>query len=415
MTPDGDAITATSVGTAVVVGESVRAGEESAVYIRHLSLVDFRSWPSVDLPLGPGPTVLVGRNGAGKTNLIEAIGFLATLGSHRVAADAPLIRRGAELARVAGAVVSAGRALTIEVDITAGKANKARINKAPQRRARDILGLVRTVLFAPEDLSLVRGDPSDRRRFLDELLVMRAPRLAGVKADYDKILKQRSTLLKSAGAARRAGSGLATLDVWDEHLATSGAELLAARLSLLDELRPHVTASYAAIAPESSAADIAYRTALFEPNSREDASGVVGAQERETAVLAAALRAEMQRLRTQELERGVCLVGPHRDDLDILLHDGPAKGFASHGESWSLALALRLASFHLLRDDGIEPILLLDDVFAELDAARRDTLTEIAAQAEQAIITAAVGTDVPERFTGMTLSVADGAIVEPVR
>jgi DNA replication and repair protein RecF len=271
---------------------------------------------------------------------------------------------------------------------------------------------VRTVLFAPEDLALVRGDPGDRRRFLDEMLVMRAPRLAGVKADYDKILRQRSTLLKSAGAARRAGSQLATLDVWDEHLATAGADLLAARLSLVDELRPHVTASYAAIAPESSSADIAYRTALFAQQSRE--ARVVGEQVRDPVALAAALRAEMQRLRTQELERGVCLVGPHRDDLDILLHDGPAKGFASHGESWSLALALRLASFRLLRDDGIEPILLLDDVFAELAAARRDTLTDVAAQAEQAIITAAVEADVPERFTGRTLPVADGVVGEPV-
>lgn len=383
------------------------------MYIRHLSLVDFRSWPAADLPLGPGPTVLVGRNGAGKTNLIEAIGYLATLGSHRVAADAPLIRIGAERARVAGAVVSDGRALTIEVDITAGKANKARINKAPQRRARDILGLVRTVLFAPEDLALVRGDPGDRRRFLDELLVMRAPRLAGVKADYDKILKQRSTLLKSAGAARRAGSQLATLDVWDEHLAVAGSELLAARLSLVDELRPHVAASYAAIAPGSAAADIAYRTALFAQDTAieiGDAAAAVDARPRDPVALAVALRAEMQRLRAQELERGVCLVGPHRDDMDILLHGGPAKGFASHGESWSLALALRLASFRLLQGDGIEPILLLDDVFAELDTARRDTLTEIAAEAEQAIVTAAVAADVPARFTGMTLSVGDGAI-----
>lgn len=383
------------------------------MHIRHLTLVDFRSWPSVELPLTPGPTVLVGRNGAGKTNIVEAIGYLATLGSHRVATDGPLIRRGAEQARVAGAVVSDGRALTVEVDITAGKANRARINKAPQRRARDILGIVRTVLFAPEDLALVRGDPSDRRRFLDELLVMRAPRLAGVKADYDRILKQRSTLLKSAGAARRSGSQLATLDVWDEHLAVTGAELLTARLALVDELRPHVVASYVAIAPESSEADIAYRTGLFD-QSDGDGLAAGDARPRDAATLADALRAAMTRLRRQELDRGVCLVGPHRDDLDIALHGGPAKGFSSHGESWSLALALRLASFELLRGDGIEPILLLDDVFAELDAARRETLTAIAAGAEQAIVTAAVAADVPAGFAGMTRSVADGAIGEPV-
>jgi DNA replication and repair protein RecF len=384
------------------------------VHIRHLTLVDFRSWSSLELPHGPGPSVLVGHNGAGKTNVLEAIGYLATLGSHRVATDAPLIRRGAERARVAGAAVSNGRALTVEIEIPAGKANKARINKAPQRRARDILGIVRTVLFAPEDLALVRGEPGDRRRFLDELLVMRAPRLAGVKADYDRILRQRSTLLKSAGAARRAGAQLATLDVWDEHLAVTGAELLAARLLLVDELRPHVTARYAAIAPESSTADIAYRTSLFDQDAQDaDAAGELS-RLRDPGALANQLRAEMARLRTQELERGVCLVGPHRDDVDILLHDGPAKGFASHGESWSLALALRLASFELLRSDGIEPILLLDDVFAELDVARRDTLTDIAAGAEQAIITAAVAADVPARFTGMTLPVVDGLIGEPV-
>lgn len=383
------------------------------MHIRHLTLVDFRSWPGVDLPLEPGPSVLVGHNGVGKTNILEAIGYLATLGSHRVASDAPLIRRGAERARLAGAVVSDGRALTVEIDITAGKSNKARINKAPQRRARDILGIVRTVLFAPEDLALVRGDPSDRRRFLDEMLVMRAPRFAGVKSDYDRILRQRSTLLKSAGAARRAGAQLATLDVWDEHLAVTGAELLAARLALVDALRPHLGARYAAIAPESSGADISYRASIFDkPDLDSDAAGWL--ESRDPGELADVMRAELARLRPQELERGVCLVGPHRDDLDILLHDGPAKGFASHGESWSLALALRLASFELLREDGIEPILLLDDVFAELDTARRDTLTEIAAAAEQAIITAAVAADVPARFTGMTLPVAEGAIGRPL-
>ncbi|MEO7127060.1 MAG: DNA replication/repair protein RecF [Nakamurella sp.] len=387
------------------------------MYIRHLSLVDFRSWSTAELPLEPGPTVLVGHNGAGKTNLIEAIGYLATLGSHRVATDTPLIRRGAEVARVAAAVVSDGRQLTVEVDITAGKANKARINKAPQRRARDILGIVRAVVFAPEDLELVRGDPGDRRRFLDDLLVMRAPRLAGVKADYDKILRQRSTLLKSAGGARRSGSQLATLDVWDEHLAATGAELLAARLLLLDELRPYLTAAYASIASDSWDADIGYRTALFAGEQQDGKS--MGDSEVQSGIdpsmrgaedLAAALRAEMGRLRSQELDRGVCLVGPHRDDMDINLQGGPAKGYASHGESWSLALALRLASFELLRSDGIESILLLDDVFAELDVTRRDTLTDIAAGAEQTIITVAVAGDVPARFVGRALPIADGVI-----
>lgn len=387
------------------------------MYIRHLSLVDFRSWPRVEVPLAPGPTVLIGRNGAGKTNLVEAIGFMSTLGSHRVAGDAPLIRRGAERAQVAVAVVSAGRELTVEVEITSGKANKARINKSQQRRARDILGIVRTVLFAPEDLELVRGDPADRRRFLDELLVMRAPRLAGVKSDYDKILRQRSTLLKSAGAARRSGSQLATLDVWDEHLAAAGSELLAARLQLVDELRGHVAATYAEIASDAAGADIAYRSALFdspdvydEYDAPTSASAALPPQGRDPASLAAAMRAAMLRLRSAELDRGVCLVGPHRDDLSIELHGGPAKGFASHGESWSLALALRLASYRLLCDDGVEPILILDDVFAELDAARRDTLAAIAAGAEQVLITAAVASDVPDVLADRVLSVTEPPI-----
>lgn len=387
------------------------------MYIRHLSLADFRSWPLKELPLPPGPVVLTGHNGAGKTNIAEAVGYLATLGSHRVASDAPLIRRGAERAIVRAAVVSAGRELVVELEITAGKSNRARLNRAPQRRPRDILGIIRTVLFAPEDLAIVRGDPAERRRFLDELLVMRAPRLAGVKADYDRILRQRSTLLKTAGAARRSGGSLATLDVWDEHLAETGAELLTARLTLVDELRPLLTAAYSAIAPESEMADIAYRSGLFAPyvpSIYDDALGQgalddppsgsgVDPSERDPAALAAALRAAMVALRAAELDRGVCLVGPHRDDLLISLGSGPAKGFASHGESWSLALALRLASFELLRADGIEPILILDDVFAELDTDRRATLAALARTAEQAIITAAVAADIPAELAAAVI------------
>lgn len=379
------------------------------MFVRHLSLVDFRSWPRAELALRPGVTVLVGRNGAGKTNIVEAVGYLATLGSHRVAADVPLIRRGMSRAQIGAAVVSQGRELTVEVDIVGGAANKARINKSPQRRVRDILGIVRAVTFAPEDLALVRGDPSDRRRFLDDLLVMRAPRLAGVRADYDKILRQRSTLLKSAGAARRSGAGLATLDVWDEHLATTGSELLVARLALLDELRPLVTAAYASIAPDSSPADIAYVSTLIDDDLAPDDPSRVAATERDRGALDAALRAALIAVRPQELDRGVCLIGPHRDELTINLHGGPAKGYASHGESWSLALALRLASFELLRADGVEPILILDDVFAELDASRRDTLAAVAADAEQVLITAAVTSDVPEQFGDRTVPIADAA------
>jgi DNA replication and repair protein RecF len=374
------------------------------VYIRHLSVADFRSWESAELPLGPGPTVLVGRNGAGKTNLVEAAGYLSTLGSHRVATDAPLIRRGTERAIVRAAVVSEGRELLLEVEIAAGKANRARINRAPQRRARDLLGILRTVLFAPEDLALVRGDPGERRRFLDDLLVMRAPRFAGIRSDYERILRQRSTLLKSAGLARRAGGDLSTLQVWDQHLAETGSQLLAARLELVDALRPHVSAAYADLASAdaaSASADLVYRTSLGD---------ALDPAERDPAVLARVMLEELDRVRPSELERGVCLVGPHRDDLELRLAGGPAKGYASHGESWTYALALRLASFVLLRADGAEPVLILDDVFAELDVARRDRLARVAGEAEQGLITAAVVADVPESLAGRAITVSDGRV-----
>ncbi|GGL97387.1 DNA replication/repair protein RecF [Nakamurella endophytica] len=369
------------------------------MYLRHLSVADFRSWPHAEVPLQAGVNVLVGRNGAGKTNLVEALGYLATLSSHRVAGDAPLVRRGSGQAVVRGAVVSQGRELLLEVEINAGRANRARINRSPLPRVRDLTGVLRTVVFAPEDLSLVRGDPSDRRRFLDEVLVLRTPRLAGVRSDYERILKQRSALLKSAGAARRGGD-LSTLDVWDQHLAAAGSVLTAARIELVDGLRPHSVAAYADLAPASAPVDLAYRSSL---------GAVLPAAE--PAAIEQAMLDEMTRLRPQELDRGVCLVGPHRDDLDLLLGGGPAKGYASHGESWSFALALRLGAFGLLRSDGVDPVLVLDDVFAELDSSRRDRLAARVADADQVVITAAVTDDVPEPLHGSVLQVADGAVV----
>ena len=376
------------------------------MYVRHLSLIDFRSWASAEWPLDRGANVLIGRNGAGKTNLVEALGYLATLSSHRVASDAPLIARGMERAIVRAAVVSDGRELLLELEITAGRANRARINKAPVTRARDILGVLRTVLFAPEDLALVRGDPSERRRFLDEVLIMRAPRLAGVKSDYDRVLKQRGALLRSAGPRRgRTGTDLSTLDVWDEHIAAAGATLMLARLDLVGEIAPHVIASYADLAPASEPVDLAYRSSLGEalpemPRTADD--------------LRRALLAEMVRVRPQELDRGVCLVGPHRDDLELRLGDGPAKGYASHGESWSLALALRLGAFSLLRSDGVDPVLVLDDVFAELDTSRRDRLAELVADADQVLVTAAVPGDVPPSLSGSRYLVTDGTLAPVV-
>ncbi|MGI8879138.1 MAG: DNA replication/repair protein RecF [Jatrophihabitans sp.] len=369
------------------------------MYVRHLTLADFRSWRRVELALEPGPCVLVGPNGQGKTNLVEAIGYLATLGSHRVSGDAALIRSGAAQAIIAAAVVSAGRELVVEVELTAGKANRARLNRGSFGRARDILGAVRTVLFAPEDLAIVRGDPGERRRFLDDLLVQRTPRLAGVRADYDKVLRQRVALLKSAGHSRRSGGGndLRTLDVWDEHLAEHGGALLAARIDLVATLRDPAAAAYAQVAPTSAPLTLRYASTL----------PAVDAGETDVSVLSAALLSELARLRPQEVDRGVTLVGPHRDDLELRLGELPVRGYASHGESWSAALALRLGGYDVLCADGAEPILILDDVFAELDGSRRARLAEVAGHAEQVLITAAVAEDVPEALLGARFDVDD--------
>ena len=374
--------------------------------VTHLSVTDFRSYPSAELALDEGVTALVGPNGQGKTNLVEAVGYVATLGSHRVATDAPLVRLGAQRAVVRAMVRRAGRDTLVEIEIVPGGANRARLNRGPVPRAREVLGVLRTVLFAPEDLALVKGDPDGRRRFMDDLLVARAPRFAGVRADYERIVRQRNALLKSAGAAIRGGRGdVRTLDVWDSHLATTGAELLAGRLRLVSLLAPDVAKAYAQVSDGQGEATIAYRSTLGE----DLAPGP--AVERE--LLGARLLEAMAKARPQELERGVSLVGPHRDDLQLNLGPFPAKGFASHGESWSIALALRLASYELLRADGGpdgdgEPVLVLDDVFAELDTGRRDRLAALVAGAEQVLVTAAVPQDVPESLEGARFDVMAG-------
>ncbi|MFE5287945.1 DNA replication/repair protein RecF [Nocardia sp. NPDC056611] len=365
------------------------------MYVRALSLRDFRSWEAAELELSPGGTVFLGSNGNGKTNLIEAIGYLSTLGSHRVSADAPLIRIGAHKARIGATVVNTGRELRVDMELNQGTANRAQINRSPVRRPREILGILQTVLFAPEDLSLVRGDPGERRRFLDELATARLPRLAGVRADYEKVLRQRSALLKTAGRNARSGARgaeMSTLDVWDGHLAAHGAVLLAHRLRLVHDLYPHLAQAYSDIAPESRPASIGYRSASLPPELLDSARSP---QDDDEEALEAILLRELAAARPKELARGVCLVGPHRDELDLMLGSAPAKGFASHGESWSFALALRLGAFELLRSAGTDPVLILDDVFAELDRRRRSALSRVAAGAEQVLITAAVPEDVP--------------------
>ncbi|MGO1053811.1 DNA replication/repair protein RecF [Crossiella sp. CA198] len=380
------------------------------MYVRALQVADFRSWESADLVFEPGPSVLVGPNGQGKTNLVEAVGYVATLSSHRVATDVPLVRQGASRAVVRTAVVHHGRELLVELEITPGKANRARINRAPAPRPREVLGILRTVLFAPEDLALVRGDPGERRRFLDDLLVLRAPRFAGVRADYERVLKQRGALLKTAGAARRAGKGgdIRTLDVWDGHLARHGAVLLAARLDLVAALQPLVSAAYAGVAPESRPAEVKYRSCLGA--TLPAGYGVAGGPAADIATLEAVLLEEVAKVRTQEIDRGVSLIGPHRDELELILGSTPAKGYASHGESWSFALALRLAAFELLRAEDVEPVLILDDVFAELDRRRRQRLAEVAAAAEQVLVTAAVAEDVPTELAGARYEVGEGKV-----
>ncbi|MFW3123771.1 recombination protein F [Mycolicibacterium mageritense DSM 44476 = CIP 104973] len=364
-----------------------------------MGLTDFRSWAHVELDLEPGRTVFVGPNGFGKTNLVEALWYSATLGSHRVASDAPLIRAGAERAIVSTIVVNDGRELAVDLEVTSGRANKARLNRSPVRSAREILGVLRAVLFSPEDLALVRGDPGDRRRYLDELATTRRPAIAGVRADYDKVVRQRTALLKTAAGARYRGdrSVLDTLDVWDGHLAAHGAALIAARVNLVEQLHPEVEKAYQLLAPASRPAAIRYRSAV---EAIEQAPGAQSVEFYEAALLDA-----LARRRDAELERGVCLVGPHRDDLELRLGDQPAKGFASHGESWSMALSLRLGAYELLRSEGTDPVLLLDDVFAELDTSRRRSLATVAGAAEQVLVTAAVGDDIPADWDARRIEV----------
>ena len=367
------------------------------MHITRLALTDFRCYGSADVSLAPGVSTFLGANGQGKTNLVEAAAYVATLGSHRVGSDAPLVRRGAERAILRAMVTSDTRDSLVEIEINPGRANRVRLNRVPLSRPRDVLGTLRCVLFAPEDLAVVKGDPDQRRRYLDDLLVATAPRYAGSRAEYERVLRQRSALLKSA---RARGGVPSALDAWDEQLVRLGAELTAGRLALVAAIRPLVAKAYAAVSGDDGAAGMIYR----QPSGGkcEPPAGLEQLQDMLRKALAAA--------RTAELERGVCLVGPHRDELELSIGDLPARGYASHGESWSMALALRLAAYELLRADGEDPVLILDDVFAELDAGRRERLAILVGGAEQVLVTAAVPADVPLALAGPRFDVADGAI-----
>jgi DNA replication and repair protein RecF len=385
------------------------------VHLTRLALTDFRSYPDVDVSLKPGVTIFSGPNGEGKTNLVEAVGYAAALASHRTAQDAPMIRTGADQAIIRVAISTGTNDALVEIELNAGRANRVRLNRTPLTRPRDVLGVLRTVLFAPEDLALVKGDPGERRRFLDDLLVAMAPRYAAVRADYDRVVKQRTALLKSAGPKggprgnRQSREAVtATLDVWDAHLARTGAELLVAREHLVNSLRPHVERCYLAVAGgDRGPAAIAYKRSFDGPEDEPGATHgdrVRGAEK--------ALRDALIEVRASELDRGVCLAGPHRDELELSVRGLPARGYASHGESWSMALALRLASFDLLRAGREDPVLILDDVFAELDAGRRERLATLVAAAEQVLVTAAVPEDIPSLLTGAHYCLAAGTLSE---
>jgi DNA replication and repair protein RecF len=400
------------------------------VYLEHLSLTDFRSYAQVDLALGPGVTVLVGSNGIGKTNLMEAIGYLATLSSHRVSSDGPLLRFGTERSLVRARVVRGGQTTVLELEINASRANRGRINRSNPVRARDLLGICQTVLFAPEDLALVKGDPSNRRRFLDELLVSLIPRHSATRTDYDRVLKQRNALLKSARTGKFTAGHESTLDVWDQHMARAGAELLHARLELVERLRPHLARAYAQLTDGSKEAGAVYRSTL--QNLMDDDGGTAAGASGGSAVAGSAGTEDLSDLtveeltgryvqafagsRRKELERGISLVGPHRDELELILGEAPAKGYASHGETWSMCLSLRLASYYVMLDDartgGSAPILILDDVFAELDVQRRRKLAAIVSGAEQVLVTAAVDADIPDELSGRRVKVIPGGIDE---
>ncbi len=357
--------------------------------ISHLSLQDFRSYKNLELPLNEGTHIFIGENGEGKTNIVEAIMYLALLSSHRISTDAPLIKLGAERGYIRAKVSDQDRDTLIELEINNGKANRAKVNQNPVRSQRAISGIVKAICFSPEDLDLVRGDPSERRSFLDHLLIQRNPRLGGVISDYEKALKQRNTLLK----ARAPES---TLAPWNEHLANFGGEIIAARLKLIRELIPHLMNSYENISVKKQPS-LEYKSNL--DNLTEDK------EDNKNEILR-----KIEDVGFQERERGVSLVGPHRDDLLLNLGEHPVKGFASHGESWSIALSLRLASYQLLKADGDNPILILDDVFSELDEKRRERLVALTNTAEQTLITVAVANDLPSELTGSRYQVANGLV-----
>ena len=357
--------------------------------LNHLSLVDFRSYSNLELKLDGGTHILIGENGEGKTNIIEAIMYLALLSSHRISTDAPLIKLGRERAYIRAKITDDQRDTLVELEINNGRANRAKVNQNPVRSQRAIQGIVKAICFSPEDLDLVRGDPGERRRFLDQLLTQRSPRIAGVISDYEKALKQRNALLKSRAPE-------SSLHPWNEHLANFGGEVIAARIKLIEDLTPHLLSSYENISLKKQPT-LGYKSSLEQPTQDRD--------ENKNHILN-----KINEISFQERERGISLVGPHRDDLLLNLGEHPVKGFASHGESWSIALSLRLASYQLLKSDGDSPILILDDVFSELDQSRRERLVKLTETTNQTLITVAVENDLPKGLSGKRFEVVAGEV-----
>ncbi|QDZ15543.1 DNA replication/repair protein RecF [Humibacter ginsenosidimutans] len=384
--------------------------------VTHLSLTDFRNYAHAEVELAPGPNLFVGSNGQGKTNLVESLVFVSTGSSHRTPVDAAMIRQEASAAVIRARLEHDGRAVLLELQQNRGSANKAMVNRS-SARPRDLVRYLSTVLFAPEDLALVRGEPAVRRRLLDTVLVQHTPRLAGVLADYDRVLRQRNTLLKSARASGVRGSALSTLDVWDERLVGLGSEIIDERSALIADLREPVRDAYRAVAGGDHDPRLVPLLSVdgAAPDDDDSADGSVEDAEIARGTTRERFADAVARLRSRELERGVTLVGPHRDDVRFELNGLPAKGYASHGESWSFALALRLASAHLLRAHSTtgDPVLILDDVFAELDQARRARLAASVHDFEQVLVTSAVLDDVPDELRAHTVHIRAGRVIDP--
>ncbi len=391
------------------------------MFIKHLSLAHFRNYEIAEVELQKGVNLFVGPNGQGKTNLVEAIRYLSTLSSHRVAGYIPMIRQQSDQAVIRALASHDDRDVLVELELNRDNPNKARINKAPAQKVRDVLGYVNSVTFAPEDLDIIKRDPSNRRAFIDELVVQVWPRFAGVYADYERVLKQRNTLLKTARQTGAKGNALSTLDAWDQSLVAYGSEITAARVDLVERLRPHLFSAYQSIAIANNEPKILIKSSLLSAtvahylDSDEESSDYAEAEFLNTGdreQIEELFRLKLQSVRNKELERGITLVGPHRDDLVLLLGTLPAKGYASHGESWSYALALRLASIALLRAEtrSGDPVLILDDVFAELDAGRRERLASMVKENEQVLITAAVAEDIPKDLVATIFVVKAGEI-----